>query len=75
MNQQRAGISRNTLHSIEQGSGTVSMGGHRYVLFVLGLEQSLSHVATDDVLGRRLQNTGLTVRARAPKQPAAQGPA
>jgi hypothetical protein len=53
----------------------VSMGGHRYVLFVLGLEQSLSHVATDDVLGRRLQNTGLTVRARAPKQPAAQGPA
>lgn len=68
---ERAGISRNTLRAIEQGSPTVSMGAYLQVLFVLGLEQSLSQVATDDLLGRRLQDAGLTVRARAPKQPAA----
>ena len=66
---ERAGISRNTLHAIEQGSPTVSMGGYLQVLFVLGLEQTILELAADDVLGRKLQDAGLPVRARAPKQP------
>lgn len=66
---ERAGISRNTLHAIEQGSSTVSMGGYLQVLFVLGLEQTILELAADDVLGRKLQDIGLQVRARAPKQP------
>ncbi|MBF9144492.1 helix-turn-helix domain-containing protein [Hymenobacter properus] len=66
---ERAGISRNTLHAIEQGSSTVSMGGYLQVLFVLGLEQTILDLAADDVLGRKLQDAGLHVRARAPKQP------
>lgn len=66
---ERAGISRNTLHAIEQGSPTVSMGGYLQVLFVLGLEQTILELAADDVLGRKLQDAGLQVLARAPKQP------
>ncbi|MBD2769404.1 helix-turn-helix transcriptional regulator [Hymenobacter sp. BT664] len=69
---ERAGISRNTLHAIEQGSSTVSMGGYLQVLFVLGLEQTILELAADDVLGRKLRDAGLHVRARAPKQPAQQ---
>ncbi|MCB2380388.1 helix-turn-helix domain-containing protein [Hymenobacter sp. BT635] len=65
---ERAGISRNTLRTIEQGSSTVSMGGYLQVLFVLGLEKTILQLANDDVLGRKLQDAGLGVRARATKQ-------
>jgi transcriptional regulator with XRE-family HTH domain len=71
---ERAGISRNTLHAIEQGIATVSMGAYLQVLFVLGLEQSISQVANDDALGRKLQDAGLGIRARAPKQKPQQQP-
>jgi hypothetical protein len=60
-------ISRNTLHAIEQGAPTVSMGAYLQVLFVLGLEKTLLHLAADDVLGRKLQDAELVVSARAPK--------
>lgn len=65
---ERAAISRNTLHAIEQGSPTVSMGGYLQVLFVLGLEKTVLELAADDALGRKLQDAELTVSARAPKQ-------
>lgn len=58
-----------TLHAIEQGSPTVSMVGYLQVLFVPGLEQTILELAADDVLGRKLQDAGLRVRAQAPKQP------
>jgi transcriptional regulator with XRE-family HTH domain len=64
---ERADISRPTLHSIERGNSNVTIGAYVKVLFVLGLEGDIAKVATDDILGRKLQDFGLTVRKRAPK--------
>jgi DNA-binding XRE family transcriptional regulator len=65
---ERANISRPTLLSIEKGMPGVSMGSYAQVLFVLNLEKDLLQVAKDDILGRKLQDADLTVRARAPKK-------
>lgn len=65
---ERAGITRTTLRSIENGSPNVSMAGYIQVLFVLGLEKDLLNVANDDELGRKLQDTKLIVNRRAPKK-------
>ncbi|NJL72691.1 MAG: helix-turn-helix transcriptional regulator, partial [Candidatus Competibacteraceae bacterium] len=47
---ERAGISRQTLSALENGSGSVSMATWVQVLFVLGLEKDLDAVARDDEL-------------------------
>lgn len=65
---ERAGISRSTLWLIEKGTPSVAMGAYLQVLFVLGLEKNLLKVASDDVLGRKLQDAGLLVKQRAPKR-------
>lgn len=65
---ERAGISRPTLLAIEKGTATVNMGAYLMVLFVLGLERSLLHLANDDDLGRKLQDAGLLVKQRAPRR-------
>lgn len=56
---ERAGISRGTLHQIEEGSPSVSIGAYYNVLRVYGLESDLAGIATDDVLGRKLQDLEL----------------
>jgi transcriptional regulator with XRE-family HTH domain len=65
---ERAGISRSTLWQIEKGEPSVSMGYYAQVLFVLGLEKSLSNLVADDVLGRKLQDAEILVKKRAPKK-------
>lgn len=65
---ERANISRPTLLAIEKGQPGVAIGSYAQVLFVLNLEKDLLKVATDDVLGRKLQDAGLTVKERAPKK-------
>ena len=65
---ERAGISRNTLVSIEKGKAGVSIGNYIQVLFVLGLEKDLEKVALDDKLGRKLQDAKIQTRKRAPKK-------
>lgn len=64
---ERAGISRATLWQIEKGTPSVAMGAYFQVLFSLGLEQDFSKIAEDDILGRKLQDIGITPKARAPK--------
>ncbi len=64
---ERAGISRPTLSAIEKGMPNVSIGLYLQVLFVLGLVEDIINVASDDALGRKLQDANLTVKERAPK--------
>ena len=66
---ERAGISRNTLIKIEKGDEGVAIGMYFRVLIVLGLQDDLSLIARDDVLGRKLQDIGLTTPRRASKRP------
>jgi transcriptional regulator with XRE-family HTH domain len=65
---ERAGIARNTLRAIERGDLSVSFGAYANVLFCLGLERDLQLIARDDELGRKLQDAGLPIRARAPRR-------
>lgn len=64
---ERANINRVTLWNIEKGSPRVAMGMYAQVLFVLGLEKDLLKVASDDTLGRKLQDAKLLVKKRDPK--------
>lgn len=65
---ERAGINRTTLWNIEKGSPQVAIGIYCQVLFVLGMAEDLLKIATDDELGRRLQDADLMVKKRAPKK-------
>ncbi len=65
---ERAGISRSTLGAIEKGQAGVSLGMYAQVLHVFGLEKDLLAVASDDVLGKKLQDAGLLVKKWAPKR-------
>jgi len=65
---ERAGISRNTLIKIERGDEGVAIGMYFRVLIVLGLQDDLLLIARDDVLGRKLQDIGLTTPRRASKK-------
>lgn len=63
---ERAGISRLTLMRIEAGRPSVSIGAYLQVLVILGLEAGLGAAASNDVLGRMLQDLGLAARKRVP---------
>ena len=65
---ERAGISRPTLTMIEKGSPSVSLGNYVQVLVSLGLEKDILKVASDDELGRKIQDLNLPNRQRASKR-------
>lgn len=56
---ERANISRTTLYQIEKGDPGVSLGAYYSVLLVLGLQDSMLKIASDDKLGRTLQDLEL----------------
>ena len=56
---ERAGIARNTLYLLEKGTSSVSMGALFNVLRVLGLHEDFLKLASDDDLGRKLQDLNL----------------
>lgn len=65
----RVGVARGTLTRLERGDLSVSLGLLARVLVVLGLEEDLDRVATDDELGRRLQDVHLRRPRRSPAKP------
>lgn len=65
---ERMGVSRLTLHSLEQGELSVGLGVLVRALGVLGLEEDLSALAADDEVGRRLADAAVT-RSRRTKPP------
>jgi transcriptional regulator with XRE-family HTH domain len=67
---QRAGITRRTLSKAERGDPGVALGVYARVMQVLRLEDDLSRLAVDDVLGRKLQDAGITPKRRAPRKEA-----
>jgi transcriptional regulator with XRE-family HTH domain len=56
---ERANISRTTLYQIEKGDPGVSLGAYYSVLLVLGLHDSMLKIASDDKVGRTLQDLEL----------------
>ncbi len=65
---ERANVSRYTIWQIEKGATSVSIGSYLQVLFILGMENDLKEVATNDILGRKLQDAAITIAKRAPKR-------
>ena len=56
---ERTGLSRLTIRKIERGDPKVSIGHYVAVLSVLGLVEDFAKVASDDELGRKLQDIKL----------------
>jgi len=56
---QRAGISRTTVYKVEAGEPGVTLGTYLRVLATLGLDGDFNAVASDDKVGRTLQDHGL----------------
>ncbi len=57
---QRAGISRTSLYKVERGDPGATLGTYLRVLAVLGLETDVNALASDDKLGRKLQDLALS---------------
>ena len=64
---ERAGISADTLTSIEKGVSTVSIGAYAAVLAVLGMDNDLEMIALDEEGKQRFNENNLKKRERATK--------
>ena len=65
---ERAGVSRQSVSSVEKGASSVAIGIYANVLLALGLQGDLLLIAKDDVLGRTLQDQELRKRAGRSKE-------
>jgi len=61
---ERTGLSRLTIRKIQKGDSTVSIGHYVAVLSVLGMVEDFAKVASDDELGRKLQDINLISRPK-----------
>lgn len=55
----RANVSRQTLYLIEKGTPSVSIGAYFNVMRVLNLHKDFLKLASDDELGRKIQDLEL----------------
>ncbi len=69
---ERASISRMTLYNVENGDASVSMGTYATILFVLGMIDRVGNLAdaSEDTLGRQLEEERLPKRIRLPRKKA-----
>jgi transcriptional regulator with XRE-family HTH domain len=65
---ERANIGTSTLWRIEKGDPGVAIGNYFQILVALGLSQDILKLASDDELGRKIQDAGLISKKRAPKK-------
>lgn len=65
---ERAGISADTLSSIEKGVSTVSIGAYAAVLAVLKLDNDLEMIALDEEGKKQFKEHNLKKRERATKK-------
>lgn len=66
---ERASISRTSLWLVEKGSPRIAIGIYAAVLMALnGLDEDLLKIASDDVLGRTIQDLHITPKKRASKK-------
>ncbi len=65
---ERAGVSRQSVSSVEKGIPSVAMGIYANVLLALGLQGDILQIAKDDILGRTLQDHEISIRKRAPSK-------
>jgi transcriptional regulator with XRE-family HTH domain len=56
---ERADIARSTLYLIEKGDPSVALGAYFNVLRVLGLQDDILKLGSDDEFGRKLQDLAL----------------
>jgi transcriptional regulator with XRE-family HTH domain len=61
---QRAGLSPNTVVTLEKGGAGVSIGAIANVLHSLGLAEHISLIGENDVLGRKLLDLEITTPKR-----------
>ena len=65
---EQAGISVDTLSSIEKGMSTVSIGAYAAVLHSLGMEKDIELLGADEEEKRRYREFNLQIRKRAAKR-------
>jgi transcriptional regulator with XRE-family HTH domain len=67
---ERASISRMTLYNVENGDVNVSMATYATILFVLGMVDRVGDLAdaSEDTLGRQLEEERLPKRIRLPRK-------
>jgi transcriptional regulator with XRE-family HTH domain len=67
---ERMDVDRNTLMKLERGELTVGLGVLVRALGVLGLEDDLARIASDDEVGHRLADAAATPARRRTRDPA-----
>ncbi|QDQ26980.1 helix-turn-helix domain-containing protein [Chitinimonas arctica] len=62
---ERLDVSRDTLSRLENGDPSIAIGTYAKALRILGLDRDIDQIASDDVLGRKLQDLALPPRKKA----------
>jgi len=64
---ERMGVSRETLRRLEAGDPNIALGTYMRALRVLGLDKDIDTIASDDALGRKLQDVAALAATPRPR--------